>query len=102
MKLKNILAGFIATALALSTFPGSVMAASSTMTIDVDTVVKDTVDIGISSDYAVANPVYKDGKINSSFIRTFNNFKMPLVRIGEGVTSSFEWKEAVGNLEDRI
>jgi len=51
MKFRKILSGFIATALSLSVLPGSVLAASGSITIDVNSVVKDTVDIGVSTDY---------------------------------------------------
>ena len=101
MKFRKILSGFIATALSLSVLPGRVLAASGSMTIDVNSVVKDTVDIGVSTDYSITNPVYVDGEVNPDFIRSFNSFKMPLVRIGEGAMSVFEWKDSIGAIENR-
>jgi len=101
MKFKNILASFIASSFIFSALPGSVMAANSAMTIDVNNVVRETVDIGLSTDYAITEPIYKDGEVNLAFIQAFNSFKMPIVRIGEAATKKFEWKEAIGPFDSR-
>ena len=83
--------------------------ADVTMSIDVSQI-KNTITgklYGVSTDWAItAIPVRLNvdkqvPETNVDLIKSMNEYKLPLVRIGEGATPSFDWSKAIGDYSQR-
>ena len=88
---------------------GAAASGGASMSIDTDTVIKNQSAqmYGISTDYAVNLPYLsyneETDKIEQSiqFKTAMNEYGFPLVRIGEGASDTFKWKQAIGPWADR-
>ena len=110
MKTRKLLSALVAASICAGALSNVVMAASPlSMSIDTGTVIKTISDdmYGISTDWSVDNNYivtdYEGGDLspNENFLRAMSEYKLPVVRLGEGASDTFQWKQAVGPLEQR-
>lgn len=110
MKTRKLLSALVAASICAGALSNVVMAASPlSMSIDTGTVIKTIPDdmYGISTDWSVDNNYivtdYEGGNLspNENFLRAMSEYKLPVVRLGEGASDTFQWKQAVGPLEQR-
>ena len=110
MKTRKLLSALVAASICAGALSNVVMAASPlSMSIDTGAVIKTIPDdmYGISTDWSVDNNYivtdYEGGDLspNENFLRAMSEYKLPVVRLGEGASDTFQWKQAVGPLEQR-
>ena len=110
MKTRKLLSALVAASICAGALSNVVMAADPlSMSIDTGAVIKTIPDdmYGISTDWSVDNNYivtdYEGGDLspNENFLRAMSEYKLPVVRLGEGASDTFQWKQAVGPLEQR-
>lgn len=108
MKTKKVLSAVVAGCMLLGSFTAARAESKATMVIDTSSVVKTTTGdmYGISTDYSIDDMSIKDYEAgdtspNPNMVKAFNEYKIPLVRLGEGALKIFEWKKAIGALSER-
>lgn len=108
MKTKRGLAALLSCCIISGALPGFAAGSGTEMYVDVNEVIKNaSAEVyGISTDYSVNTPLLTDPKNldatpNVKLIQAMNEYSLPLVRIGEGASKGFEWKQAIGPMEER-
>ena len=108
MKTKRGLATLLSCCLISGAFPGFAASGETSMYVNTDEIIKKaSAEIyGISTDYSMdtlllTDPGNLDATPNVKLIQAMNEYSLPLVRIGEAASKSFEWKQAIGPMEDR-
>ena len=108
MKTKKVLSAVVAGFMLLGSVPAAMAESKTAMTIDTSEIVK-TVSknmYGISMDYSIDNPMIKDyaekdTSPNPNMIKAFNEFEIPVVRLGEAGSKKLNWKQAIGDVDSR-
>lgn len=108
MKTKKVLSAVVAGFMLLGSVPAAMAESKTAMTIDTSEIVK-TVSkdmYGISTDYSIDNPMIKDYAVqdtspNPNMIKAFNEFEIPVIRLGEAGSKKLNWKQAIGDVGSR-
>ncbi|MDY3031009.1 MAG: hypothetical protein SOS24_04520 [Clostridia bacterium] len=105
--MKKAIAILLSSCMIACAVPNVALGASVTMTVNTGTVVNKVPEklFGVNTDWSMKHPAVSvnssKASANPNFLKAFDEYKLPLVRIGEGATPSFDWEKAIGDYASR-